>query len=83
MKNGILRQGFVFNSVSGLRFEVPKGVVVVATNGRVYFIVQQGKPTDQPISVFRVGRQYFVDLYGTVHMLEPFNPHAPYPVSLL
>lgn len=84
MKAGVLRRGFTFETVSGLRFRVPEGVAVVVANRRVCFVVQEGGcPTDQPISAFRFGRQYFAELYGVIHLLKPFNPEVPYPLSML
>lgn len=84
MKAGVLRRGFTFETVSELRFRVPEGVAVVVANHRVYFVVQQsGRPTDQPISAFRCGQQYFAELYGVIHLLKPFNPKVPYPLSML
>jgi len=84
MKTGVLKNGFTFKTVSGLRFTVPKGTVVVASDGKVYFVVNgDGKYTEQPIYAFKVGRDFFVSLYGAIHLLEKFNPHVPYPLSLL
>jgi len=83
VKVGVLKRGFEFRSVSGLRFKIPKGVRVVAIDGVVYFIVQDGDPTDQPIFAFKVNGRYYASLYGTIHLLEKFNPTVPYPLSLI
>lgn len=83
MKAGVLRQGFVFDTVSGFRLRVPRGVSVAVVNHRVYFLVQGGRPTDQPISAFKCGQLFFAELYGVIHLLKPFNPKVPYPLSML
>jgi len=75
MQVGVLKKRTYFKAVNNVRIVLPKGTVVKIdkTAREIVF--------NEHVKGFRVGGRYYLDAYGSILMLEPFEPKPPFPFS--
>lgn len=84
VKQGVLRNGFIFYTVDGENLQIEKETKVIAKNGKLYFMVDPNAPVErQPVFVSRLGHVFFVNWYGQIYLLKPFDPRLPYPLTMI
>jgi len=76
-----LFKGFTVNTISNMKIHIPKNTLVSVKDNIIFFHPFGWK--GETIKGFRVGKNYFIEAFGGVYRLQPFNPHPPFPFSML